>query len=106
MYTYLQQVLARVVIHRTQVLVEKKWKLRVRFSPARENRLHQTKISANADKRGFSPAVVSSCRLANVSVRQRPVRQCMRPIHQRPMSVRQRLYVSSPTSKIVVISYD
>ena len=60
MYTNLQQTLARVVIHRTQVLVEKKWKLRVRFSPAREKRVHQTKISTNTDKHGFTPAVVGS----------------------------------------------
>ena len=53
MYTYLQQALPRVVIHRTQV-VEKKWKLRVRLS------VHQTKISTNTDKHGFSPAVVRS----------------------------------------------
>ena len=39
-------------------------------------------------------------RFANVSVRQRPVRQRMKSIRQRLMSVRQRLYVSSPTSKI------
>ena len=39
-------------------------------------------------------------RFANVSVRQRPVRQRMKSFRQRLMSVRQRLYVSSPTSKI------
>ena len=38
MYTYLQQALLRVVIHRTQE-VKKKWKLRVRFSPTKENRV-------------------------------------------------------------------
>ena len=38
-------------------------------------------------------------RFANVSVRQRPVRQRMKSFRQRLMSVRQRLYVSSPTPK-------
>ena len=38
-------------------------------------------------------------RFANESVRQRPVRQRMKSIRQLPMSVRQRLYDSSPTSK-------
>ena len=33
-----------VLIHRTQV-VKMKWKLRVRFSPTKENRVNQTKIS-------------------------------------------------------------
>ena len=41
-------------------------------------------------------------RFANVSVRQRPVRQRMKSICQLQMSVRQRLYVSSPTSKILL----
>ena len=31
---------------------------RVRFSPAKENRVHQTKISTKTDKDGFSPAVL------------------------------------------------
>ena len=57
MYTYLQQALPRVVTHRTQV-VEEKWKLRVWFSPTKENRVHQTKISTNTDS--FSPAVFRS----------------------------------------------
>ena len=48
MYTYLQQVLPRVSIHRSQV-VKKKWKLRVRFNHTKENRLHQTKISMKTD---------------------------------------------------------
>ena len=43
----------------TQV-VEKKWKLRVRFSSTKENRVHQTKISTKTDKDGFSPAVLRS----------------------------------------------
>ena len=43
MYTYLQQALPRVVIHLTKE-AKKKWKLRARFSPTKENRLHQTKI--------------------------------------------------------------
>ena len=59
MHAYLQQALSRVVIHHTQV-VEKKWKLRVRFSPTKENRVHQTKISTKTDKDGFSPAVFRS----------------------------------------------
>ena len=59
MYSYLQQALPRVVINRTQV-VDKKWKLRVRFSPKKENRVHQTKILTKTDKDGFSPAVFKS----------------------------------------------
>ena len=59
MYTYLQQALPRVVIHRTQV-TKNKWKLRVRFSPMKENRVHHTKISTNTGKDGFSPAVFRS----------------------------------------------
>ena len=59
MYTYRQQALPRVVIHRTQV-AEKKWKLRARFSLMKENRVHQTKISTKTDKSGFSPAVFRS----------------------------------------------
>ena len=55
MYAYLQQALTRVVIHHTQE-VEKKWKLRLRFSLTKENRVHQTKISTKTDKNGFSPA--------------------------------------------------
>ena len=31
---------------------------RVRFSPTKENRVHQTKISTKTDKDGFSPAVL------------------------------------------------
>ena len=38
MYISLQQALLRVVVHRTQV-AEKKWKLRVRFSPTKEQRV-------------------------------------------------------------------
>ena len=49
MYTYLQQPQLRVVIHPTQV-VEKKWKLRARFSLTKENRVHQTKILTKIDK--------------------------------------------------------
>ena len=49
MYTYLQQPQPRVVIHPTQV-VEKKWKLRVRFGLTKENRVHQTKILTKIDK--------------------------------------------------------
>ena len=49
MYTYLQQPQPRVVIHATQV-VEKKWKLRVRFGLTKENRVHQTKILTKIDK--------------------------------------------------------
>ena len=45
MYTYRQQAPPRVVIHRTHV-AKKKWKLRARFSPTKENREHQTKISS------------------------------------------------------------
>ena len=59
MHTYLQQPLTRVVIHRTQV-AKKKWKLRVRFSPTKEDRVHQTKISTKTGKGGFSPAVSRS----------------------------------------------
>ena len=59
MHAYLQQALSRVVIRHTKV-VEKKWKLRVRFSSTKENRVHQTKISTKADKDGFSPAVLRS----------------------------------------------
>ena len=54
-----KKTLPRVVIHCTQV-VEKKWKLRVRFSPTKENRTHQTRISTKIDKDDFSPAVFSS----------------------------------------------
>ena len=43
MYSYLQQALPRVVINRTQV-VDKKWKLRVQFSPTKDNRVHQTAV--------------------------------------------------------------
>ena len=59
MHTYLQQAQTRVVIHRTQV-AKKKWKLRARFSPTKEDRVHQTKISTKTDKGGFSPAVFRS----------------------------------------------
>ena len=59
MNSYLQQALPRVVIRRTQV-VDKKWKLRVQFSPTKENRVHQTKILTKTDKDGFSPAVFKS----------------------------------------------
>ena len=59
MHIYLQQPLMRVVIHRTQV-AKKKWKLRVRFSPTKEDRMHQTKISTKTDKGDFSPAVSRS----------------------------------------------
>ena len=52
MHSYIQKALPKVVIHRTQV-VEKKWKLRVRFSPTKENRAHQTNISMKTDKRRF-----------------------------------------------------
>ena len=69
--TYLQQALPRVAIHRTQV-VEKKWKLRVRFSPTKENRVHQTKISTKTDKHGLSPAVFRS-RLEQKT----PVTECL-----------------------------
>ena len=55
MHTYLQQAQTRVVIHRTQV-AKKKWKLRARFSPTKEDRVHQTKISTKTDKGGFSPS--------------------------------------------------
>ena len=47
------------MIHRTQV-AKKKRKLRAQFSPTKENRMHQTKISTNTDKGGFSPAVFRS----------------------------------------------
>ena len=48
-YTNLQQALQRVLIHRTQE-VKKKWKLRgARFSPTKENSLHQTKISKKTE---------------------------------------------------------
>ena len=56
MYTYLQQALPTVVIRRTQV-AKRKWKLRARFSPTKENRMHQTKISTETDKGGFSLTV-------------------------------------------------
>ena len=49
----------------------------------------------------WSWVLITTGRFANVSVRQRPVRQRMKSIRQRLMSVRQRLYVSSPTSKIL-----
>ena len=52
MHSYIQQALPKVVIFRTQV-VEKKWKLRVRFSPTKENCAHQTNISTKTDKRRF-----------------------------------------------------
>ena len=58
MSTYLQQALPRVVIHRTQVL-KKKQMLLLRFSPTKENRVHQ-KISIKTDKDGFSPAIFKS----------------------------------------------
>ena len=38
----------------------KEWKLRVRFSPTKENRVHQTKISMKTDKDGFSPLAFRS----------------------------------------------
>ena len=59
MYTYLQQALPRVLIDRTLV-EKKKWKLPVRFSPTKENRMHQTKTSNKTDHDGFSPAVFRS----------------------------------------------
>ena len=59
MYTYLHQALPRIVMHRTLV-VKKECKLRVRFSPKKENRVHQTKISTKTDKDGFLPAVFGS----------------------------------------------
>ena len=59
MSIYLQQLLPKVVIHRTEV-AKKKWKLRARFSPLKENCEHQTKISTKRDKDGFSPAVFRS----------------------------------------------
>ena len=59
MYTNLQQVPPRVLLHRTQV-VEKKWKLRLWFSPTKANRVHQTKVSTKTDKDGFSRAVFRS----------------------------------------------
>ena len=57
--SYLQQALPRVLIHRTLV-EKKKWKLPVRFSPTKENRMHQTKTSNKTDHDGFSPAVFRS----------------------------------------------
>ena len=45
--------------------------------------------------------VVVSGRFANVSVRQRPVRQRLKSFRQCLMSVCQRLYVSSPTSNVM-----
>ena len=54
MSTCLQQALPRTVTHRTQV-VKQKWKLQVRFSPTKENRFSQTKISSKSDKDSFSP---------------------------------------------------
>ena len=60
MYTYLEKILLRVVIHCTRV-VEKKRKLRVPFSPStNRNRVHRTKISTKTDKDGFSHAVFRS----------------------------------------------
>ena len=59
MSIYLQQLLTKVVIHRTEV-AKKKWKLRARFSHLKENCEHQTKISTKRDKDGFSPAVFRS----------------------------------------------
>ena len=59
MSLYLQQLIPKVVIHRTKV-AKKKWKLRARFSPLKENCEHQTKISTKRDKDGFSPAVFRS----------------------------------------------
>ena len=60
MYTYLEKIILRVVIHRTRV-VEKKRKLRVPFSPStNRNRVHRTKISTKTDKDGFSHAVFRS----------------------------------------------
>ena len=59
MSIYLQQLLPKVVIHRTEV-AKKKWKLRARFSPLKENCKHQTKISTKRDKDGFSPAAFRS----------------------------------------------
>ena len=59
MSTYLQQALPRAVIHRIQV-IKKKWTLRLRFSPTKENRVYQTKISMKTDKDGFLPAVFKS----------------------------------------------
>ena len=50
MSTYLQQALPRVVIHRTPV-IKKKWKLQVRFSATKENRVHQTKIWTDLQRR-------------------------------------------------------
>ena len=38
MYTYLQQTLPRVLTHHTQV-AKTKWKLQIRFSPTKENRV-------------------------------------------------------------------
>ena len=51
MYTFPQHALPRVVIHRTQV-VKEKWKLRVRLSATKENRVHQTKMATKTDKDG------------------------------------------------------
>ena len=45
------------MIHRTHE-VGKKWKLR--FSPTKENRAHQMRISTKTDKDCFSPAVFRS----------------------------------------------
>ena len=59
MYTYRQQAPPRVVIHRAQV-AKNKWKLRARFSPTKENREHQTKISTKTDESGFSSTVFRS----------------------------------------------
>ena len=51
-----QQALPRVLANRTQV-VKKKYKLRARFSPTKENRVQQTKISTKTDGDGCSHAV-------------------------------------------------
>ena len=51
-YNYLQQALPRVVIYRTPV-VKRKWKLRVRFSATKENRVHHTKILTKNDEDSF-----------------------------------------------------
>ena len=50
MYIYLQQALPRVVIHLTQA-VEKKWKLRVRFSPTKVNRVHERRSRRRLTKK-------------------------------------------------------
>ena len=42
-------------------------------------------------------------RFANVSVRQRPIRQRIKPIRRRSRSVSQLLYVSSPTSELKLL---